>query len=553
MQEISYICSMRYKKNILYYSLAIVVTAAALYAFTSVGEPKDPLPSEWNMTTLAQAYMYFSDSRDVMTDFSGKKSADIPPRKLVAKGSNMKVLGFVEDDFALWVEHPDGDRGWMKMSDFSHEFILADKERFQTAKKDSTIKFKAGATFTYKGVDSKEKDILLIENDLGVFRLSRRKDLVIKEVMNDGHWKYCVNGSRRSVRTKAGFEELVMGKDLATVEASLNTPAQMVRNIGKNNCKATFNVWVYCINMVKDKKKAQYMRPVLTLENGAVTGVEYEFRHGARPWLRYVPLWRFVADKLSCLTEDTIYNSFNCFYYPALTRGRNLDFVIWLLIPFVLLGWLVYNLATPLLPFFVLMILLQRPWPFKPLGNTFVNISFTVIALACCYIWLIALMIMNWGLIIALPIMLPLIGLVGSFEMVARTVEYRCPQCKYIDTYVFSHREWLEEYQDRRDEVRPEYLGSEVVRSWKTWTHHWGQDEYGNKYSYDTDKKTHEEVETTWRNHRYGVLYRIRPYRDWEKCQRCGKMRYTYGEVREELNREYKGSTISTDSSVNTY
>lgn len=311
----------------------------------------------------------------------------------------------------------------------------------------------------------------------------------------------------------------------------------------------------YNVAVLRDTLRAKYGVSVVEIASGkhcapivsyndslVAVSVAYDSYNTASDWI--ICNLPFVCDVmdmpfLTNLTQTMVYDKFTSQLNK--TWWKNLHIYAMLLL-YVIMA-LIWVYFTPLLPVFILGLLLNIRQIFRPLGDKTMQAIIYVVAVASTLIWICALL--GWG-IYSLLILLFYLSFRFSCSMVTKPLKSdipheRCRSCRQLYSNKYLKSDLEREYDKWFSESVFARTLSSHTEKWKTWTEVTTTYTDGHQEKSKKDEKTHKRTTDNDLYNDYDVLYHVKEFKHTYKCEVCGNEEYTYSMTRKELERKHKG------------
>ncbi len=336
--------------------------------------------------------------------------------------------------------------------------------------------------------------------------------------------RYKISDTADRVLSNKKFENTFLGRSFEKNEKS-GCPAEYVAMID-GVLKVQPFVKLY-------RKNGKYATPVISYdkEGNAVSYETVENRynkHNMIPMLLLYKVSQFAMDIpliKPVLTRSSIYQK----DVEQLSFPMNiLEFIFGILTGLLTAVWFICGwMIVPGLIFAAVR------FPIKgfseKFSNGFILISIKILSLVCLVLWVCAGM--------AIHLWLLFIPSIYVFYKFNEAVSYilgnyipgdRCEKCAEMYTYVFDHKEFVREYNEKRN--YSEYIGKDVssTKKWKTWTDVTTITKRGDT---EVSRSTHQKDIKNWRRetgtkhyHDFERLYHITEHDMFFRCQECGNI-----------------------------
>ena len=456
----------------------------------------------------------------------------------VNKNDTVSYLGMMSGGGArptgLLVEKRSGERGIVSPIDLGYPLRLRnDKDSMGLVTVVSIGKLSESNICQCKvrGEDGREKEYLLEK---------------VRPVLPDSMQNLVIRLKGDYLMSKEKFERLYIGKTMAENDARYR-PAMYVKKT-----KTGWEAFYQQLEIVDFSNTFSKMIPLVEYnEEGIATGYTLMNPHNVdffhRYIYKYVPFVQTLMDfdPLATLIEGSLYQTWvegidnygegDDHYGPwewVTGIGHILCALIW-----------VFLLGT--LPLLLLESALYCRYIFYPLSDSMLNALFVVVAIVSAYVWFV--MASVWGCIgVTLPIIL--VACNSAYYRAARLLDTapprRCPKCRRMDLYVFTHREFIREYDEWREESEAQSSSSKHWQSWTNVVTKWSD---GRTTTDRTNIQNHTTTTTHYAD--YKVLYHVKEYNEFYECQGCHNVKIYMVPEEKELKRIKIGehTTTTTD------
>lgn len=474
--------------------------------------------------------------------------ASVMERKVtLQKGDSVRVMAYDRTHAALWVETAEGRRGLIAAEAVSRNWQVYDVDG-----KDS---MNIGEPLSFVSRELKYPFHITATDSLGK-TITRDVDQVAPAfiVPHDRHFYY-EDAYGDIVCSRRSFEKAIAGKTQQEVD-SMYVPAMVVSRDG-NKTYAAYNVSIY------DDGIGAFFKPIVCFGDGKAEIANRGKSAGIQSWIvKVLPFNNFVIDKFGWLIASPGFDVYSQHFDDRLFLTKPSAAKLWttaiLLIIFVLLpllvGFFLFWGMMYCIPAIVLYILLNWPWPLKPLSNRIVMIVTIALLLSGFYVWLVLMMAYDNDLWPAVVLMM-MWAFTFIMDKMACLLSLRCEKCAHIDSYVYDHTDWGEAFDRWEDETESRQTDSKLINKFRTWTE--VITTTTTNYGYYTDKhvstsrideKTHRVYKDSYQHDYYKVLYHVEPYKDFHKCKHCKNIHVYNGEKKTELDRKHTGRSFSTDT-----
>lgn len=463
------------------------------------------------------------------------------------KGDSVRVMAYDRTHAALWVETAEGHRGLIAAEAVNRNWLVYDVDS------EDSIDINTPITFVSRSPESSVK--IIVSDSLGK-TIKRDADQVAPAfiVPHDRHFYY-EDTYGDIVCSRRTFEKSIAGKTIQEVD-SMYVPAMVVSS-ADNKTYAAYNVSIY------DDGIGAFFKPLVCFGDGKAEIVNRGKSAGIQSWIvKVLPLNNFVIDKFGWLIASPGFDVYSQHFDDRLFLTKPSAAKLWttaiLLIIFVLLpllvGFFLFWGMMYCVPAIVLYVLLNWPWPLKPLSNRIVMSITFVLQLVGFYVWFVLMMAYDNDL---WPVVVLMMAWAFTFIMdkMAGLLSMRCEKCAHIDSYVYDHTDWGEAFERWEDETKSRQTDSKLINKFRTWTDvitttttNYGTYVDKNVTSTRKDEKTHRVYKDSYQHDYYKVLYRIEPYKEFHKCKYCKNIHVYNCEKKTESDRKHTGRSFSTET-----
>jgi hypothetical protein len=382
-----------------------------------------------------------------------------------------------------------------------------------------------------RGEDGREKEYLLEK---------------VRPVLPDSMQNLVLRLKGCYLMSKEKFERLYIGKTMAENDARYR-PALYVKKT-----QTGWEAFYQQLEIIDFNDTFSKMKPLVEYnEEGIATGYTLMNPHNVdffhRYIYKYVPFVKTLMDfdPLATLIEGSIYQ--NCVdgidhygegndHYGVWRWTVGIGYILCALIWIFLLGTL---------PLLLLESALYCRYIFYPLPDSILEMLFAIVAIVSAYVWFV--MASVWGCIgLTLPIIL--VACNSAYHRATRLLNTapprRCPKCRRMDLYVFTHRDFIKEYDEWREESEAKNSSSKHWQSWTDVITKWSD---GRTTTDRTNVRNHTTTTTHYAD--YKVLYHVKEYNEFYECRGCHNVEVYMVPDEKELKRIKVGEHTETTTS----
>lgn len=343
--------------------------------------------------------------------------------------------------------------------------------------------------------------------------------------------------------SKEKFERQYIGQTMAENDARYR-PALYVKKT-----QTGWQAFYQQLEVIDFDSTFNKMKPLVDYnEQGIATGYTLTNPHNVdifhRYIYKYVPFVGKLMDfgPLASLIEGSIYQSWvdgidhygeGSDSYGVWRWTVGIGYILCALIWIFLLGTL---------PLLLLESALYCRYIFYPLSDNMLKILIVVVAIVSAYVWFV--MASVWGCIgLTLPIILVACNSAHyrAERLLNTAPPRRCPKCRRMDLYVFTHREFIKEYDEWREESEAQ---SSSTKRWNSWTEIVTKWSDGRTTTDRRDLRSHKTTTTHYTD--YKVLYHVKEYNEFYECQGCHNVEMYMVPEEKELKRIKIGEHTET-------
>ena len=300
----------------------------------------------------------------------------------------------------------------------------------------------------------------------------------------------------------------------------------------------------YPIKIYKTSTGESYA-PYVTYDNDRkAASVTYHSLNDRSDWvISLLPFFGSIIDNgfFSSIINSSLYD-------PVAEIGEYSSWWHYVLAVIYLIGMILWWLALPVLPLFIIAALLHFPKVFYPISNRILRYIAYTIAAVCTYIWFVLLL--AWGMhwILALPIILVTLFLMFVIfgHLYPEAPSARCIKCRRLDSMEYTHSVIDREYDQWMRETEYVKTISQKERRWKTWTETTTTYKDGHTSTSTSNHQDHKSIISTKLYDDYKVLYHVTVHKDFYECVECGQIEHNFHNTYKEIDRKYMGTHTET-------
>ncbi len=459
----------------------------------------------------------------------------------INKGDSLTILGADFREFRFLVATDNGLRGWIPQEAIDNRGIIYDTELITDNGKTEII---SGDTVILLGRSGdkyaqkmKFKAVNGQQDEVSISDLTTVTGYKVR--------KFDYNGGDYILSHKK-FQSKYIGNTFQENE-NLYRPAIHVRNT-KDGKAAEYDLRVF------NKSDGKFYKVIINYKDNVATSYKAEVtRTTNRIFLKYLPLVPTIID-VSFFSQLISANVFDDADFDSQKNSVFLKiaaFFIGIIFFLALIGYVAFMNQTIL---FLMFGLLRFRLPLKFISNLAFPKVVLVLTIISTYIWIVLGLCKSFHWWYFIPIVLIATYWITNkvFDWFSDFPSNRCPDCKSLYTINYDSEEFINEYQEWRQETKSTKIGS---RSRSEWVHDtevtkWSD---GSKTERAVNQREVTHTTRTYNNDVYNVLYLVHVYKQTYKCEHCDYEEYGSRKSSSELDRKYKGSYVDTTTTHSGY